>query len=191
MFHGVEKNYMFLVISLFSLGLQILMVQYGGEFVRTSPLDLPQWLITIALGLLGIPIGVLMRIIPMEEDPKSFFTHDEKSFGKSTDNDIENNSNSDKLLVVYDKYEGKGDHDNEKNKMEKNKIKHENEIENEKNTNKDTNCTTQEEHGELIRKFSSQSNKDFDRQLSGIQLSQKKGSSPKTVAASNAVFLDN
>ena len=59
-----------------SLGLQIFLVEIGGDFVRTSPLTLIQWLITIALGFIGVPIGILVRLIPVSEDPESFFTAD-------------------------------------------------------------------------------------------------------------------
>ena len=65
---------MFLIVSFVSIGLQIFLVELGGDFVRTSPLNLTQWLITIGLGFLGVPIGILMRFIPVAEDPESFFT---------------------------------------------------------------------------------------------------------------------
>lgn len=67
---------MFLFVSIISLGLQIFLIEVGGDFVRTSPLTLIQWLITIALGFIGVPIGILMRLIPIKEDPNSFFTVD-------------------------------------------------------------------------------------------------------------------
>ena len=76
MFSGVFSNMAFIIVSLMSLGLQIFLVQVGGDFVRTSPLTLNQWLITIGLGALGIPVGIFMRFIPIKEDPNSFFTAD-------------------------------------------------------------------------------------------------------------------
>ena len=75
-FDGVMKNKMFLLVSVASLGLQIFLIQVGGDFVKTSPLTLYQWLITIALGFISVPIGMLMRLIPVNEDPNSFFTVD-------------------------------------------------------------------------------------------------------------------
>jgi hypothetical protein len=60
-----------------TLGLQIFLVELGGDFVKTSPLTLTQWLITIALGWLSMPIGVLMRFIPpFHENPDTFFSAD-------------------------------------------------------------------------------------------------------------------
>lgn len=73
MFSGVLKNPMFLLVSFITLGFQILLVEIGGDFVRTSPLSIYQWIITVVLGLGGIPIGMLMRFIAVKEDPNSFF----------------------------------------------------------------------------------------------------------------------
>jgi magnesium-transporting ATPase (P-type) len=72
MFDGVWGNYVFLLVSLFTVGSQIFLVEVGDDFVQTSPLTLRQWLITIAMGAIGLPLGVLMRFIPVKEDPSSF-----------------------------------------------------------------------------------------------------------------------
>ena len=69
----VIANPAFLMVSSFTFGAQIILIEFGGEFLKTSPLTLYQWLITIALGAIGLPIGVLMRYIPVKEDPNSFF----------------------------------------------------------------------------------------------------------------------
>ena len=70
------KNNMFLIVSIVTFGLQIFLIEVGGDFVKTSPLTLIQWLITIALGFISVPVGMLMRLIPIDEDPNSFFTVD-------------------------------------------------------------------------------------------------------------------
>jgi len=75
MFEGVWNNRMFLYVSLISVGLQIFLVQLGGEWVKTSPLTLNQWIGTIGIGALGLPVGVLQRFIPIKEDENSFYTH--------------------------------------------------------------------------------------------------------------------
>jgi len=75
MFEGVGNNRMFLYVSLISVGLQIFLVQLGGEWVKTSPLNLNQWIGTIGIGALGLPVGVFQRLIPIKEDENSFYTH--------------------------------------------------------------------------------------------------------------------
>jgi calcium-translocating P-type ATPase len=73
---GLNGNFMFLYVSLFSIGSQIIIVEFGEEFTSTSPLTLNQWLITIALGAIGLLVGVIMRFVPVEEDPNEFFFHE-------------------------------------------------------------------------------------------------------------------
>jgi hypothetical protein len=73
-FRGLATNHIFLLVSIVTLLCQIFLIELGGEFVKTSPLTLMQWLITIAMGAIALPLGVLMRFIPVVEDPNSFFT---------------------------------------------------------------------------------------------------------------------
>ncbi len=76
MFSGLGSGgEVFLSVSAFSVGMQIVLVEKGAEFVKTSPLSLNQWLISIGLGAGTLVIGALMRLIPIEEDPESFFHH--------------------------------------------------------------------------------------------------------------------
>jgi len=75
---------MFMFVSLFSVGCQIFLVEVGGEYTSTGHLNLSQWLITIALGALSIPVGVLMRFIPVKEDPNAFFGAEIMSAESST-----------------------------------------------------------------------------------------------------------
>jgi len=66
-FSGLSKNPLFLGILAFTVVAQYLLVQYGGEFVRTAPLNGDQWLKCILLGSLSLPVGGLMRLIPVKD----------------------------------------------------------------------------------------------------------------------------
>jgi magnesium-transporting ATPase (P-type) len=73
-FADISSNYMFLVVSIITLAIQILLVSVGGRFLTTTPLSMNQWLITIGLGAVTLPVGVLMRLcIPVKEDERSFY----------------------------------------------------------------------------------------------------------------------
>jgi Ca2+-transporting ATPase len=74
---GDGSSNVFFYVSIFTIGMQILLVELSGEFLRVSPLNWSQWLITVALGAFSLVIAVLMRLIPIKEDPKSFFSHEE------------------------------------------------------------------------------------------------------------------
>lgn len=74
-FHGLRQNTLFVSIIIFSVVVQIIIVQFGGSFMKTTPLTLFTWLITIAIASSTIVVGVLMRVlIPIAEEPNSFFT---------------------------------------------------------------------------------------------------------------------
>ncbi len=69
----MDGNLIFFAVMFVTIGFQIILIEFGDEFVKTAPLTADQWLITVALGAIGLPIGCLMRFIPAPEDPKSFF----------------------------------------------------------------------------------------------------------------------
>lgn len=72
-FKGLSENFTFLLVSIFSIGSQVFLIEMGGDFVKTSHLSLYQWFVTIALGLGTLIVGTLMRYIPVTEDPNTFF----------------------------------------------------------------------------------------------------------------------
>ena len=81
MFHNIGQNTMFFAVSIFTIGCQIILVEFGGEFMRTSSLDLRLWLITIVIGSFTLPVGFLVRLcFPINEDPNSYFdvAHNQK-----------------------------------------------------------------------------------------------------------------
>lgn len=62
-FRDVGANPMFELIIVFTVLVQYLIVQYGGDFTRTEPLSLEEWKVT---GLLGRPadLACMSPIIP-------------------------------------------------------------------------------------------------------------------------------
>jgi len=71
-FTGLEKNPIFMVVIAVTIGLQIMLVEVGGEFVKTSPLNSTQWIATVLIGMVVIPLGILMRFIPATENPANY-----------------------------------------------------------------------------------------------------------------------
>jgi P-type Ca2+ transporter type 2C len=72
-FTGFFENHVHLVITFITLGLQVMLIEVAGPFMKTSPLTINQWLLSLGLGALAVPVGILMRFIPCEEDPETFF----------------------------------------------------------------------------------------------------------------------
>ncbi len=71
---GITSNLIFCSVILVTIGCQVLIVEFGDEPLRTTSLSLCQWLISSALGFGAIPVGFLMRFIPIVEDQSSFAT---------------------------------------------------------------------------------------------------------------------
>jgi len=67
-FGNLLENWMFLFIIAITVGIQFVMVQFGGSFAKTVPLTLYQWLYCIVLGFLSLPIGFLLKFIPVPEN---------------------------------------------------------------------------------------------------------------------------
>ncbi|KAG0201269.1 hypothetical protein BGX28_005842 [Mortierella sp. GBA30] len=65
-FAGIHRNYYFIVIFFIMVLFQAIIVQYGGAAFETEKLNGIQWLICILLGLLSIPVGIIIRLIPEE-----------------------------------------------------------------------------------------------------------------------------
>jgi magnesium-transporting ATPase (P-type) len=73
---GVVTNPMFIGVSVFSAVLQVVIVEFGGDFTSTSSLTAAQWGWTIFLGWGSMLFGVAQRFIPIKEDPDTFFHND-------------------------------------------------------------------------------------------------------------------
>ena len=71
-FKGLSDNPLFGSILLFTCIAQYFLVTFGGDFVRTVPLSYEQWVKCILLGALSLPVGGLMRLIPVRENDKDF-----------------------------------------------------------------------------------------------------------------------
>jgi Ca2+-transporting ATPase len=65
-FSGIQKNNYFIVIFIIMVVFQIIIVQFGGAAFETEKLNGIQWLICVVIGLLSIPVGVIIRLIPEE-----------------------------------------------------------------------------------------------------------------------------
>lgn len=69
---SLGQSPMFLMVIFFTVMAQFLIVEFGGDFTQTYPLDAEEWKFTVLLGAGSIPVGFLMRMIPVAEDPASF-----------------------------------------------------------------------------------------------------------------------
>lgn len=73
-FRGLQKNPIFMFIVLVTIALQILIVELGGKFVKTTSMPLELWGWSILVGFISIPLALFLRIVaPIKEAQSSFF----------------------------------------------------------------------------------------------------------------------
>uniref|UniRef100_A0A8R1I4W9 Calcium-transporting ATPase n=1 Tax=Caenorhabditis japonica TaxID=281687 RepID=A0A8R1I4W9_CAEJA len=71
-FKGIFTNPIFCVIWITTLVSQVLIVQFGGQWFSTAPLDTTQWIVCIACGLGELFWGQIINCVPSSILPKSF-----------------------------------------------------------------------------------------------------------------------
>ncbi|KAL4583364.1 hypothetical protein LXL04_007935 [Taraxacum kok-saghyz] len=64
-FKGILKNYVFLAVLTATVIFQIIIIEFLGTFANTTPLTLPQWFASVAIGFLGMPIAAAVKMIPV------------------------------------------------------------------------------------------------------------------------------
>jgi calcium-translocating P-type ATPase len=78
-FSDFFQNHVSIAIAIITLGFQIILIEFSGEFLKVSPLSLQNWLITVGIGAGSLVVGIVMRWFPVKEDPESFFDNSKTS----------------------------------------------------------------------------------------------------------------
>ncbi len=63
-FEGIFNNSIFLIVMVFTVSVQVLIVQFGGEFASTHALSSGQWVGCLLIAALTIPIGNSLSFLP-------------------------------------------------------------------------------------------------------------------------------
>ncbi|KAI7872032.1 PMCA-type calcium-translocating P-type ATPase [Spinellus fusiger] len=63
-FQGIVRDRLFLIMQTLVIVSQIGIVTWGGLAFKTVPLTPAQWLCTIGIGALSLPVGILIRLLP-------------------------------------------------------------------------------------------------------------------------------
>jgi Ca2+-transporting ATPase len=66
-FAGFFRNTIFVAILAFTAVAQYLITEFGGDFTSTRPLSLRQWMTCVGIAALGVPVGMLIKLIPVPE----------------------------------------------------------------------------------------------------------------------------
>eukprot|EP00124_Ichthyophonus_hoferi_P002703 Ihof_evm4s196 gene=Ihof_evmTU4s196 len=63
-FEGLDRSPLFAAVITFTLVIQYLMVQYGGDFIGCQALTFHQWMVCIGIASLTLPVGLFIRTLP-------------------------------------------------------------------------------------------------------------------------------
>lgn len=65
-FKGFFDNKFFVAIIIGTSGIQAIFVEFGSDFTQTEHLNWWKWLMCIGIGALELPVGFLLRFIPVD-----------------------------------------------------------------------------------------------------------------------------
>eukprot|EP01132_Coremiostelium_polycephalum_P003264 gene3264-4087_t len=66
-FKGIHKSYVFMLVIIGTILIQIILVEFGGEFFGTQPLNFKQWVVCLFIGAGGLFWGFCLRLLPIED----------------------------------------------------------------------------------------------------------------------------
>ena len=74
-FKGIMQSKMFLLVIFVTTLFQVFIIGLGGDWVRVTMINRNLWLWSVAFGAVSLPLGVLMRYIPIwnQEDSNCWF----------------------------------------------------------------------------------------------------------------------
>ncbi|EGC29255.1 P-type ATPase [Dictyostelium purpureum] len=64
-FRGIHKSFIFILVVLGCIFVQVILVEFGGEFFGTRHLDAKQWLFCCSIGFGGLIWGFCLRLLPI------------------------------------------------------------------------------------------------------------------------------
>ncbi|RHZ69214.1 hypothetical protein Glove_287g31 [Diversispora epigaea] len=82
---GITANKYFIIIFFFIIVGQIIIVTFGGAAFNTQKLSIIQWLVCVGLGFSSIPVGIILRLIPIRNRPQTQSPTQDLLAGKSRD----------------------------------------------------------------------------------------------------------
>merc|ERR1712078_694411 len=62
---GIQHNRLFIVILAVTSVLQVVLVEYCGTFAGTTSMTARHWGVTVGIGALSLPWGVIIKLFPV------------------------------------------------------------------------------------------------------------------------------
>jgi len=71
-FHGVLSNWVFMAVMSFTVVFQVILIEFLGSFASTIPLSQTQWFLSVLIGFLGMPVAMLVKLIPLSGESNGY-----------------------------------------------------------------------------------------------------------------------
>jgi calcium-translocating P-type ATPase len=71
-FVNLRGNYIFISVLFVIIAVQVVIVEFTYDFAKVTPLDFSQWIYCIIVGSISLPLGFLMRFIPVPKERSGF-----------------------------------------------------------------------------------------------------------------------
>lgn len=68
-FRGMFSSWIFMGVMIATVVFQVIIVEFLGTFASTVPLNWQLWSLSIAIGVVSMPIAVVLKCIPVEKTP--------------------------------------------------------------------------------------------------------------------------
>lgn len=65
---GMFDSWVFMIVMVSTVTFQIIIVEFLGTFAETVPLSKELWIASIVMGAVSLPIGALLKLIPVSSD---------------------------------------------------------------------------------------------------------------------------
>ncbi|RLM62173.1 calcium-transporting ATPase 2, plasma membrane-type [Panicum miliaceum] len=65
-FEGISDNNVFAAVLGSTVVFQLIIIQFLGNFANTTPLTFTQWIASIFIGFIGMPITVVVKMVPVD-----------------------------------------------------------------------------------------------------------------------------
>ncbi|XP_021887883.1 putative calcium-transporting ATPase 11, plasma membrane-type [Carica papaya] len=67
-FRGIFDSWIFIMVMASTVAFQAIIVEFLGTFARTVPLSWELWLLSVVIGFVSMPVGVVLKCIPVVQD---------------------------------------------------------------------------------------------------------------------------
>ncbi|KAF9174237.1 hypothetical protein BGX21_000747 [Mortierella sp. AD011] len=79
-FRNIKNDVIFIMVQVFVVVGQVVIVQFGGQAFKTTPLTLGQWAVTVPMGSLSLPVGVFLGLLPRRLIPEACMPNEPEEY---------------------------------------------------------------------------------------------------------------